>query len=152
MAAKGKNRKLFLPNSSPIPNFLFDVVLPDKNIPHATLRVLLLLYRKTSGWDKLVDDLSLSEIERGAAVARHTAIHAVRIICDVWRLFDKTRGYRGRNISSYRIRRITADEFEARLAAVEELFGTCHPNEEALREKPSSESEIKSIIATFGTE
>jgi hypothetical protein len=62
-------RTIYLPNSSPVPNWFFDSVLSDQKISHATRSVLLYLLRRTIGWDNAEEELSLSQIEHGAAVS-----------------------------------------------------------------------------------
>ena len=129
-------RTIFVKNSSPVPNWFFDEVLPDSNVPHATRSVLLFLLRKTVGWSNRVEDLSLSEIERGASVSRHVAIHAVRVICECWGLFRKSRGVKGQHSSSFRIADLTADHFLDRSLLVYGIYGTIHPSPKQLRERP----------------
>lgn len=129
-------RTIFLKNSSPVPNWFFDEVLADSQVPHATRSVLLFLLRKTVGWSNRVEDLSLSEIQRGASVSRHVAIHAVRVICECWGLFYKSRGAKGQHSSSFRIADLTADHFLDRSLLVYGIYGTIHPSPKQLRERP----------------
>lgn len=96
-------RTIFLPNSSPVPNFVFDDLLNENDIPHSVIRVLLFLLRKTVGWNNRSEELSLSEIQRGAGVTRPTAIYGVRMICDCWGMFQKTRGRLGQHSSVFTI-------------------------------------------------
>jgi len=42
-------RTIFLPNSSPVPNFVFDALLWDTDVPHAARSVWLYLLRQTVG-------------------------------------------------------------------------------------------------------
>src|SRR6202041_969061 len=88
-------RTILLPNSSPVPNWFFDEVLSNPEVPHATRSVFLFMLRKTVGWDHEVEELSLTAIQYGSAVSRHTAIHAIRVICECWGLFEKSRGQKG---------------------------------------------------------
>lgn len=129
-------RTIFLPNSSPVPNWFFDEVLSDSSIPHATRSVLLFMLRKTVGWNNKIEELSLSEIERGAAVSRPSAIHAIRVICDCWGLFHKTRGRKGQYSSVFTIGDLTEDGFMTRGFLVTDLYGTLFPTAAQLREKP----------------
>jgi hypothetical protein len=89
-------RRDLLPESTPVPNFFFDKLMPL--FPHAQFKVLLFLWRKTVGWQKERDILSLSQIERGAGVCRDVAISGVRLLQELG-LFTKnsTSHYRGSN-------------------------------------------------------
>lgn len=129
-------RTIFLANSSPVPNWFLDGVLSNQDVPHAIRSVFLYMLRKTVGWDNSTVELSLSEIQSGAAVTRHTAIHAVRVICDCWGLFKKTRGQKGRCSSTYEIAELGEDAFLDRYSLVEDIYGTGHPTPKQLREKP----------------
>lgn len=132
--AKRSVRRILLPNSTPIPNWFFDSVLSDPDVPHALRSVLLFLIRKTIGWDRRSDEISLVQIEYGAKVTRKTAIHAVRVICDCWGLFHKTRGYKGQHSSAYTVAGLTESEFQERYVATAEKYGTGCPKPEQFRE------------------
>ena len=132
-------RTLYLPNSSPVPNWFFDEVLSDKRVPHAARSVLLFMLRKTVGWDNRHEDLSLAEIQAGAAVTRPTAIHAVRVICDCWGLFKKTRGRKGQYCSTYTIGDPSAEGFFDRYYLTSDIYGSGFPDAKQLRIKPCTQ-------------
>src|SRR3984893_11606390 len=69
-------RKIVLPCSTPLPDFLLDHVMPLA--PHPHWKVLLVIWRKTVGWDKHIDCISLSQLQRGAGVCRDTVLAAVK--------------------------------------------------------------------------
>lgn len=69
-AQAGKRRSGF----TRIPNFLLDEVMPRVAIED--FRVLLFFYRRTEGWQKRRDRISLSQIQEGANVCRDKAISA----------------------------------------------------------------------------
>ncbi len=129
-------RTIFLPNSSPVPNWFFDEVLSDKSIPHAARSVLLFMLRKTVGWNHREEDLSLAEIQAGAAVSRHSTIHAVRVICDCWGLFQKARGRKGQHCSTYTIGDLGAEDFGDRYALMQDIYGGGFPSAKQLRDRP----------------
>jgi hypothetical protein len=56
-----------------VPRWVLDEVLPINGLPAPFFRVLLFLVRKTLGWQKREDYISLSQIERGACVVRRDA-------------------------------------------------------------------------------
>lgn len=135
--AKRKSlRTLYLPNTSPVPNFVFDELLSNSEVPHAAIRVLLFMLRKTLGWSNRSEELSLSDIQGGASVSRPVAIHTVRVICECWGLFHKSRGRRGQHSSVFTIADLTLDAFNERAVLVEGIYGTLFPSPNQLRERP----------------
>jgi hypothetical protein len=60
-----------------VPRWVLDEVLPINGLPATYLRVLLFVVRKTLGWQKREDCLSLSQIEIGANVGRRDACGAL---------------------------------------------------------------------------
>jgi hypothetical protein len=76
MQATNGRRNIMIPESTPVPNFFFDVLMPIA--PRAFFDVLLFIWRKTVGWDKERDFLSLSQIQKGASVSRGIAVDAIR--------------------------------------------------------------------------
>ncbi|MGH9682311.1 MAG: hypothetical protein ACRD4S_01700 [Candidatus Acidiferrales bacterium] len=140
---KKYQRTIFLPNSSPVPNWFFDFVLAEQAIPHGMRSVFLFMLRKTIGWDHRVEEISLNQIQDGSAVTRHTAIHAIRVICDCWGLFHKTRGRKGQYSSVYTIVGFSEEQFSERYFLVEDIYGTGCPTAKQLREKPCSKELIE---------
>jgi len=137
-------RTIFLPNSSPVPNFVFDELLWDPDVPHAARSVLLYLLRQTVGWDNREKELSLQEIEYGAGVSRPIAIHALWIFCDLWGLFNKTRGRKGQHSSVYAIGDLTAEGFFDRYDLAQRIFGRGFPTPEQVKPIPlKNETEEK---------
>src|SRR3954447_25987413 len=78
------------PRYTPTPDQLFDELLAPGLLTEAELRVLLYIVRRTFGWKKDCDDISLSQITRGivrrdgtrldwgAGVAKSTAVRAIK--------------------------------------------------------------------------
>jgi hypothetical protein len=59
--------------STPFPNLLLDKVMPG--VSHTSWKVLCFIWRKTVGWNKEWDSVSLRQIARGTGVCRDTIIH-----------------------------------------------------------------------------
>lgn len=140
-------RTILLPNSSPVPNWFFDEVLSNPEVPHATRSVFLFMLRKTVGWDNEVEELSLTEIQHGSATSRHTAIHAVRVICECWGLFKKCRGKKGQGASTYEIGGLSEEEFTDRCYLCDDIYGTVHPTTKQLRKQPCTPELLRAQIA-----
>jgi hypothetical protein len=137
-------RTIFLKNSSPVPNWVFDELLCDSDVPHAARSVLLYLLRQTVGWDNCEKELSLQDIQYGAGVSRPIAIHALWVICDCWGLFNKTRGRKGQHSSVYAIGDLTEDAFLDRYDLVNGIYGTGFPTPEQVTPiQPKNENEEK---------
>lgn len=76
------------PNTTPVPDVVFDLLAPE--LTEAELRVLLYIIRRTYGFKKSADDISLKQLvegittrdgrtqDRGAGVAKSAASRAVR--------------------------------------------------------------------------
>lgn len=129
-------RTIYLPNSSPVPNFIFDEILSDSDVPHTAIRVLLFVLRKTVGWDNQHEELALRQIQEGAAVTRPTAIHAVRVICDCWGFFKKSRGRKGQHSSVFTVSDLSSELFNERAGLLYEAYGTIFPSPDQLRDRP----------------
>jgi phage replication O-like protein O len=66
--------KLTPPNYTQTPNDLFDHWLP--HLSESELKVLLVVLRKTFGWHKSRDRISISQLARITGLTRETVIHA----------------------------------------------------------------------------
>jgi hypothetical protein len=97
---RGRVRNLFIKNSSPVPNWYFDHYLEDSEIPPYIHIVFLFLLRKTIGWDKHSESLTVHQIADGTALSKPSVIHAIEVICDCWGLFKVERG-RGKRPSKF---------------------------------------------------
>jgi hypothetical protein len=93
----GSTRTIILPKSTPFPNFFLDKVMPI--VSPSVWKVLCFLWRKTVGWDKQIDLLSLSQLTKGAGVCKDTVLRAVAFWEDVGLISRKARsGYRGTSL------------------------------------------------------
>src|SRR5262249_29029718 len=59
---------LLIPNSTQVPNYLLDEVMPSCN--PAEWKVISFICRKTFGWRKTTDRISLSQFEEGTGLSR----------------------------------------------------------------------------------
>ncbi len=106
------------PNTTPTPDEVFDRFMPD--ISHAELKVLLYIIRRTFGFKKQADAISLKQIsegiitkagkrlDSGAAVDRRTAMRAVKHLEEIGAISIRRArtedGYNYVNIYSLRFR------------------------------------------------
>jgi len=65
-----------VPRYTQVPDQLFDEHLPY--LGHAELKVLLFIIRRTFGWGKSADAISLSQLERGTGLSRRSVREAVK--------------------------------------------------------------------------
>ena len=72
---QGSITSAVLPRSTPLPNFFLDHVMPL--ISATAWKVLCFVWRKTVGWNKRKDHISLSQISKGAGIGRDSAIEAL---------------------------------------------------------------------------
>lgn len=78
------------PGYTAIPNELLDTFLPL--LGEAELKVALFVARKTFGWHKRDDDLSLSQIAKGTGLSKPAVITATASLAERGLLIKRTRG------------------------------------------------------------
>lgn len=115
------------PRYTPTPDQLFDELLAPGLLTEAELRVLLYIVRRTFGWKKDCDEISLSQITRGivrrdgtrldwgAGVAKSTAVRAIRGLVEKG-VIVATHNYRedgGDDTKSYTLRVKDSAAYEA---------------------------------------
>lgn len=92
------------PRFTQVPDVLFDQLLPD--LGHAELKVLLVIMRKTFGWRKDADAISLSQLAEGTGLSRRSVQTATSSLEEGgYILIERTEapdGGRGTNV--YRLR------------------------------------------------
>jgi hypothetical protein len=137
----------FLPGSTPVPNWFFDELMPEA--PESVLRVFLYLFRKTIGWNNETEEQSLHQIMNGTSIAgRNTAVYAVKIVCDCWSFWRKTRGKKGQHSSIFAVDGIRQyEQAMARVVLTECIYGDWCPTREQLRANPPSEELYRSALA-----
>ena len=113
-----KYKGFIKPNTTPTPDDLFDLFMPD--LKHSELKVLLYIVRRTYGFKKASDSISISQIaegittkegkqlDRGAGLTKRGAIKALqglekRGLITVERARTKD-GYNKINVYSLRFR------------------------------------------------
>jgi len=138
----------FLPGSTPIPNWFLDHILPDEEVSSDVLRVFLFLIRKTIGWNNSSEEKSLSQIMEGCVLrSRHTAIHAVTVLCDCWGLWKKVRGRKGQHSSIYSPAAIAnEDELHSRMMATSYIYDTVCPTLDQLRDLPPTQKLYETVL------
>src|SRR5882724_7567216 len=137
-AANSTLQQQFLSGSTPIPNWFFGLILSNEQVTDSVSKTFLFLFRKTVGWNRRCEEQSLSQIMAGANLkSRHTAIHAVQILCDCWEIWKKTRGQKGKHSSIFEIAGI-ADEtaVNERMILTEYIYDKPCPILEDLRDLP----------------
>lgn len=66
--------KIYAPNTTQTPNDLMDHWLP--HLTESELKVLLVIFRKTFGWHKVRDKISISQLMTLTGLAKHSVINA----------------------------------------------------------------------------
>jgi hypothetical protein len=79
-----------IPNSFQVPNLLVDRLLPFLSGPQT--KVLLLVCRKTFGWGKRVDQISLGQFEQQAGLSRSSVYEALETFVRAGLLLKTSRG------------------------------------------------------------
>ena len=104
------------PNTTPTPDDLFDLFLPDLKL--GELKVLLYVIRRTFGFNKLHDNISMKQIcfgiqkkngeqlDRGTGLTRKSVIMAIKSLEKKWLIeVDRAKTKVGDNhINSYSLR------------------------------------------------
>src|SRR6185369_8811212 len=68
--------KLLIPNTTQVPNVLIDVVM--RQISDAALRVLLAVVRKTYGFQKKCDAVSLTQLQKLTGMSRKAVVDGIK--------------------------------------------------------------------------
>jgi len=95
---QGKERRIFYPNTYQSPNFLTDELMPLLSGPE--WKVLTFAVRKTLGWHKHSDEISIAAFQKGCGLGRETVVKAVRALTKFGVLIKEGRGKYG---TSYRL-------------------------------------------------
>lgn len=151
-------RQIVLPNSTPMPNFFLDDLM--HLVPKPYFCVLMVIWRKTIGWDKPWDWIALSQIQRLAGVCRDTAIEAVRFWIEVGLIRRVRRGIRGsiayapvleydKAVTTSRVRQLVENANRSRTSGATGRKNPTSPvdtldTQEAIQEKQPGESNAPS--------
>ena len=82
-----------MPRSTPFPNVLVDALMPL--LSPMGWKMFCFLWRKTVGWNKQSDRLSLSQIQRGCGMSRNSALKAIVELKGGGIIRDEGKGLRG---------------------------------------------------------
>jgi len=74
------------PNYTQVPNVIFDYWM--HKLDSSSFKVLLFICRKTFGWHKIKDSISLKQIQEGTHLAKQTVIKSLKIL-EFHRLIQK---------------------------------------------------------------
>ena len=94
-------KKIFAPNYSPIPNVIFDYWMTI--LSHVEFKVLLFICRKTFGWHKERDRISLSQLEEGTGSCRKNIVIAINSLIEHGLIEKKVEGENGTQKTSYEV-------------------------------------------------
>lgn len=86
-------RRAVLPRSTPLPNVFTDRLLPL--LSRSETAVFLAVWRKTVGWDKIADWISLSQLQKATGLSRNSVLTAVAFWQRSGVLRRTRRGIRG---------------------------------------------------------
>ncbi len=89
------------PNFTQTPNELFDEWLPI--LTHVELKVLMVIMRKTFGWHKIRDRISLSQLEKITGSQRTNIIKATKNLEKLGLIFKKVEGKKGAQETYYEL-------------------------------------------------
>jgi hypothetical protein len=129
-----------MPNTSPVPNFIFDLILQDTEFPESALRVLFFLLRKTIGWNKTSDLQSLDDIVNGTSLSVMTVRYGVALLCDCFEFFAVTKGT-GHRKSKFiiRTRNLTEEHYIESINILINIYNKEIPTAKELKEKPCTQ-------------
>jgi len=96
-----ENHTIPAPNYTQIPNLLFDEMLPF--LKETELKVLLVIYRKTFGWHKTRDQISLTQLQEKTGLAKQRVIKATRSLVEKGLIIKNITGKNGSQKTEYDI-------------------------------------------------
>lgn len=99
---------IFIPNSFQVPNALIDEVVAD--LSGAELKCYLFIVRKTVGWNKKSDAISISQFMSALKLSNKTVVDACKRLAELGLILQKT-GVRNTNIFSLNLcKNFTSEE------------------------------------------
>jgi len=93
--------KIEEPNFTQMPNVLLDEWLP--HLKETELKVLLVIYRKTFGWQKTKDQISLSQLSEKTGILTNKVIIAVKSLVEKKLIIKKVTGAIGLQKTVYEV-------------------------------------------------
>ena len=86
--------RLLIPNTTQVPNILLDTVIPK--LPPGAVRVLLAIVRKTYGFQKSSDRISIKQLRTLTGLSRQGVIRGTRVLGAMMKIKPGSKG-RGAN-------------------------------------------------------
>ncbi len=91
--------KITPPNYTQTPNDLFDKWLPDLN--ESELKVLMVVIRKTFGWHKDIDRISISQLQKITGLSETSVLNGIKSLIQKELIYKYTIGEIGKQQSFY---------------------------------------------------
>lgn len=90
-----------VPNYCQVPNILLDEWI--SKLGHAEFKIIMYMCRKTFGWHKTSDRISLSQIEKATGFVRNHITRAIKSLCEKGLLRKLKTGEKGTEKSYYEV-------------------------------------------------
>ena len=120
------NESKFIPNFLQVPNAVIDELLPD--LTGAELKCYLVVIRKTKGWNKESDNISISQFMKATGLSNSAVIKACESLVK-YGLLVKENG--SRNTGIYAVNSYSKTTYEESSQATCEKF-TCEKSSQYL--------------------
>ena len=148
------NESKFIPNFLQVPNAVIDELLPD--LTGAELKCYLVVIRKTKGWNKESDNISISQFMKATGLSNSAVIKACESLVQ-YGLLVKENG--ARNTGVYAVNsysKITHEESSQvtceKSSPVKKVHSTCEESSQVTCEKSSHTiNNIKNTIQNTNT-
>ena len=140
------NESKFIPNFLQVPNAVIDELLPD--LTGAELKCYLVVIRKTKGWNKESDNISISQFMKATGLSNSAVIKACESLVQ-YGLLVKENG--ARNTGVYAVNsysKITHEESSQvtceKSSPVKKVHSTCEESSQVTCEKSSPVKKVHS--------
>lgn len=125
------NESKFIPNFLQVPNAVIDELLPD--LTGAELKCYLVVIRKTKGWNKESDNISISQFMKATGLSNSAVIKACESLVK-YGLLIKQNG--ARNTGVYAVNSYSKTTCE-KSSPVKKVHSTCEESSQVTCEKSS---------------
>lgn len=125
------NESKFIPNFLQVPNAVIDELLPD--LTGAELKCYLVVIRKTKGWNKESDNISISQFMKSTGLSNSAVIKACESLVK-YGLLIKQNG--ARNTGVYAVNSYSKTTCE-KSSPVKKVHSTCEESSQVTCEKSS---------------
>ena len=148
------NESKFIPNFLQVPNAVIDELLPD--LTGAELKCYLVVIRKTKGWNKESDNISISQFMKATGLSNSAVIKACESLVK-YGLLVKENG--SRNTGIYAVNSYSKTTYEKssqvtceKSSPVKKVHSTCEESSQVTCEKSSHTiNNIKNTIQNTNT-